>query len=378
MGCFPGGISQRRAAVLMAVAGVAFLVLFRAPSAFALNCTQTGTSGNDSINGTPGADVICGLGGDDTLDGLDGDDTLVGGTGDDTLVGEAGNDHLLGEAGIDSAYGGYSDSRVEELNDDDFISGGPGADYLDGDMGKNTVSYGSSPRVIGTVGSGPGTGVTVDLTTGATAGAGTDAEGDVFADSDEHPGVPSFTVVIGSAFGDSLTARNVTTYLRGGSGDDSLAGRDGSDVLAGGPGADWLDGGPTPNSLSEPSQDKIEYPGSPRVIGTSGAGPGTGVSVNLSTGKGSGAGTDAQGDRYALGTIEYVQGSEFGDRLTGDGLDNLINGLRGVDTLQGRAGDDSLIAHDHTADSKISCGPGVAAAERATFDAGLDPAPISC
>jgi Ca2+-binding RTX toxin-like protein len=60
------------------------------------------------------------------------------------------------------------------------------------------------------------------------------------------------------------------------------------------------------------------------------------VTVNLATGQASGG--FAQGD--TLVDIEAVEGSRHGDRLTGDGAANLLEGGQGDDTLTGGADED--------------------------------------
>ena len=123
--------------------------------------------------GTPGADIWQGGNFGDVVDtGGDGDDTLSGGRGDDEIDGGAGNDTLSGDAGRDGLYGGD---------------------------GIDTASYASS-----------GAGVTVNLATGA--GAGGDAQGDLFGYVEN---------LLGSAFADTLIGDAGNNVLDGGAGDDT-------------------------------------------------------------------------------------------------------------------------------------------------------------
>ena len=133
-------------------------------------------------------------------------------------------------------------------------------------------------------------------------------------------------VINGTSGNDSLvgTAGNGTLIglagmdtLQGLAGDDSLAGGDGIDFLEGGPGDDTLDGGG--------SFDLADYRNS------AGA-----VVVSLATGIATGDGTDT------LVGIEGAIASAFADRLTGDAGDNQFQGLEGVDTIDGGAGNDQL------------------------------------
>ena len=102
-----------------------------------------------------------------------------------------------------------------------------------------------------------------------------------------------------------------------------LFGGAGNDQLQGGLGADLLDGGT--------GVDSARY-------NTSNAA----VTVNLLADTAHGG--DATGD--ALNNIEDVVGSQFGDRLTGDGGANLLDGFTGDDILQGGGGADLLIGGD--------------------------------
>ena len=212
-------------------------------------------------------------------------------------------DILGGTAGPDTING---------LGGDDTLDGSPGADTLDGGSGSDTARYIDSPA-----------GVTIDLSAapdagGYVRGAGGDAEGDRLKNIEE---------LVGSDYGDRLTGDDNVNWFSGLDGDDTLSGSGGDDTLIGGSGADTLDGGP--------GSDIANYMFSP-----------AGVTIDLSAvpdagGYVRGAGGDAEGDR--LKNIERLQGSNYGDRLTGDDNANWFSSLGGDDTLIGGGGDDTLI-----------------------------------
>ena len=108
--------------------------------------------------------------------------------------------------------------------------------------------------------------------------------------------------------------------LSGAQGDDTLNGNGGDDWMEGGSGADQLNGGG--------GRDTAVYVKSPQA-----------VDVDLTTGTGTGG--NAEGDRYD--SIENVQGSDFGDILTGDDGDNRLTGRDGDDQIFGEAGNDTLL-----------------------------------
>lgn len=114
--------------------------------------------------------------------------------------------------------------------------------------------------------------------------------------------------------------------LTGGDGADVLFGEDGDDIIDGGAGDDYLQGGRGDDRISGgDGVDTLTYAGLTR-----------GVVIDLSQGGGEAAG------RQTLSSIENLLGSRWGDRLTGDGLDNLLYGADGDDILIGGAGSDEL------------------------------------
>src|SRR5450830_1684827 len=114
---------------------------------------------------------------------------INGTSGADTLVGTANADELYGFAGNDSLDGGAGN---------DLLDGGAGADVLNGGAGVDTASYVNSTA-----------GVNVNLVTGI--GSGGDAQGDTLI---------AIERVVGSAFGDTLTASTSGQILEGGQGND--------------------------------------------------------------------------------------------------------------------------------------------------------------
>ncbi len=126
----------------------------RARTAFALStgagrtpieCSISGTPGDDVLTGTEYNDVICGFAGDDILLGGGGRDRLLGGVGDDTLRGAQSSDRLFGGAGDDRGFGGSGSDRLFGRSGDDRLFGQVGNDQLNGGPG------------IDRLGGGPGT-----------------------------------------------------------------------------------------------------------------------------------------------------------------------------------------------------------------------------
>ena len=204
--------------------------------------TLNGYDGNDTIDAGTGHDNVSGGNGNDTLDGQDGNDNVFGGRGDDSVTGGNGNDVLKGDAGADILaggngndvlYGGTEDDLLSGAAGDDVIYAGEGVDTING--GVDTMTWHSSQGFLGgdwlsySYISG---GVTVDLTTNATAG---EAAGDTWLGVEHVSGSKGHDTLIGSAT-DGGT-------LKGNGGNDKItAGAASGSVLIGGTGRDLLTG----------------------------------------------------------------------------------------------------------------------------------------
>jgi Ca2+-binding RTX toxin-like protein len=121
----------------------------------------TGGAGNDALWGNQADDILVGNSGDDTLRGQFDNDTLYGGSGNDTLDGGTGSDRLSGGDGIDTAAyeasgeGVYAyldnaamnagDAAGDTYSSIENITGWVYADHLGGNDGDNLLdgSYGS-------------------------------------------------------------------------------------------------------------------------------------------------------------------------------------------------------------------------------------------
>lgn len=121
---------------------------------------------------------------------------------------------------------------------------------------------------------------------------------------------------------DRLLGGGGSDTLDGGSGDDTIKGGNGSDTLTGGFGDDTLDGGK--------GKDTAVYVDAP-----------SGVEVDLAGD--AGGSSSGGGGVDTLTGIENLCGSEFKDRLFGDGGRNVLEGKGGKDLLVGRGGKDELI-----------------------------------
>ena len=230
-------------------------------------------------------------------------------SGPQVSTGAASGDILVS---IRNVIGGTFGDTLAGNGDDNVLTGGRGADTLRGEGGSDTASYSTSNAVQ------------VDLRlNGPQAGTG-DAVGDVLVSienligsrfADTLTGNNQTVSILGAGGNDTLTGGNGANHLDGGIGNDMIFGEGGNDVLTGGASDDMLDGGA--------GYDTASY-----------ADATAGVTVNLAlttqqnTG---GAGRDT------LIAIESVLGSDFADKLTGNGAANTLQGGGGQDTLDGGA-----------------------------------------
>ena len=108
--------------------------------------TFTATQGGNTETLQVVLDVTPAQNGTDT--GGSGDDTLDGGAGNDTVSGGAGNDTLLGGAGKDSINGGTGNDSIDGGLGKDSIAGGKGNDWIDGGADKDTIDGGAGNDTI--------------------------------------------------------------------------------------------------------------------------------------------------------------------------------------------------------------------------------------
>ena len=275
-------------------------------------------------------------------------DRLEGRGGDDRLNGGGGNDVLRGDTGDDDLRGG---------DQNDILFGGEGADIIDGGRGFDFVSY-----------IGAAIGVRIDLLNPSTNTG--EAEGDV---------VVRVENIVGSNNPDYIGAGNVANLIfgRGGGddifgegGDDRIFGEGGNDNIRGGSGDDFIDGGSGRDILNGDRGNDHVVGGADADILIANGGDvldgGRGVDTVTYARSGSGVTVDmidprnnegaASGDTYFR--IENLVGSNFDDVLSGNRVENVIDGRGGDDriistggglpftnTIIGGAGADELIGN---------------------------------
>jgi Ca2+-binding RTX toxin-like protein len=345
--------------------------------------TSVGTGlGNDTLISIENA---IGGGAADNLSGTDGDNRLDGGLGADRMVGRLGNDtyvvdntgdvvvetrnqgtdtvettlaaYVLG-ADVENllyvgggAFAGTGNTLANLLiggagNDD--LNGGRGADTMRGGFGDDTYVVDHPGDIVDEAG---GSGIdTVETTINYTLGA--DFENLALRGSAAISGTGNdlANVMTGNVGDNTLSGLGGDDALGGGMGADKLLGGDGNDVLNGGgwgvaSDSDHLRGGLGDDTYFIHIYDVASEAG------------GGGIDTVKYTG----------GGPYTLGSgLENLIVTLYAGTFTGNSLDNTItassnggpdvlNGMRGNDTLSGRGGADTFVfnsgfGHDRITD----------------------------
>jgi Ca2+-binding RTX toxin-like protein len=342
----------------------------------------TGSAYADRLTGNSRANVLNGGAGVDTMTGGDGSDTYyvrevgdlvietnaTASTGGIDLVRSYLSSYSLGTNVENGRIHSPGEANLTGNSLGNVLYAGVGNNVLDGSTGTDTVSY--AYGVSGT------TGVTVSLALTSAQATGGSA-------SDTLLGIENLT---GSAYADRLIGNNLANVLDGGAGIDTMIGGDGSDTYdvrdlgdlvieinatASTGGIDLvnsylssyslgtnvengrilsfgeanLTGNSRPNTLyagvgnnvldGSTGTDTVSY-----AYGVSGT---TGVTVSLALTSAQDTGGSASD---TLVGIENLTGSAYADRLTGNNLDNVLDGGAGVDTMSGGDGSDTYHVRD--------------------------------
>ncbi|MDY6922951.1 MAG: M10 family metallopeptidase C-terminal domain-containing protein [Pseudomonadota bacterium] len=150
----------------------------------------------------------------------------------------------------------------------------------------------------------------------------------------DNVGIAYGTIIenaVGGSGADAIIGNAVANILTGNAGDDVILGREGNDTLDGGEGNDSLDGGVGADLMTGGAGNDIYVVDdvADRVV------------------EGSGAGTDEVRTSLATYTLQrnfenLVGTASTGQRLNGNGADNVIRAGSGNDRLEGGDGDDYL------------------------------------
>jgi Ca2+-binding RTX toxin-like protein len=283
---------------------------------------------------------------DETLNGNDFNNTLNGDAGDDWLYGNGGRDTLLGTDGNDHLFGGAQNDDLSGGRDSDTLDGGAGDDTMNGASGDDTYWV--------------------------------DSSGDTVTDSSGFDTVRSLTtfrlpagveVLVLQDFAGAIngTGNASDNALRGNERNNTLNGLGGEDLLVGGRGNDTLNGGDQDDVLyGEGDNDTLNGgAGADAMIG--GIGNDTYVVDNAGdrTTEFLNEGTDtvhvfglvnftlfANVENLVLVTGTNGTGNGLPNSITGNLLDNRLDGAGGADSMAGQLGNDTYVV-DNAGDRVI-------------------------
>jgi Ca2+-binding RTX toxin-like protein len=296
---------------------------------------NTGTFGFDtlvSIEGLQGSalgDTLSGNGAGNLLDGRGGDDVLVGRGGYDTLIGGEGNDWLDGGPGLDILDGGEGH---------DLLDGGTGADTMTGGAGDDSYFVDHANDKVVELDNGGIDMITSNLNVLALtdfveilvlAGTATEGTGNAL-DNLIDAGTAGVTLN-GLGGHDTLLGNHLANRLDGGTGNDLLIGAAGEDILIGGMGHDALDGGAGSDTLDGGAGDDIYLLDASDVLIER---RDSGIDAVVVT-----------FENYTLGG--NVEALFLADGIVAGGgniLDNLVVGNQLANVLDGRGGNDDILA----------------------------------
>lgn len=245
-------------------AGVAILRTTNEAGTEAIDLTGGGAA--QSLYGNAGANQLSGAGGDDTLFGLAGNDRLIGGAGTDQLHGGAGDDFIY----------------VNSLTDVVFEAAGEGSD-----------------RVLA--------GANFTLTAGVHV--------EILTTDDNL-----------ATFSYQLNGNELSQYVYGNAGNNTLDGRGGADVLVGLGGDDWLFVDTIGDRVVEAAGG-----GSDRVL----------ASASYTLGSGSFVEKITTSNNLATTAIDLT-GNEIAQYIYGNAGSNVVDGKGGADNLLGLDGADTF------------------------------------
>ncbi|MFE0756486.1 hypothetical protein ACFW16_21165 [Inquilinus sp. NPDC058860] len=174
------------------------------------------------------------------------------------------------------------------------------------------------------------------------------------ASNDLLYGLGGNDLIYGGVGFDEIFGGDGNDVIDGGADLDEIFGGDGNDVIHGGAGPDDLDGGEGDDVVYGDDEDDVIYGGNGNDILVGGAGPDTlaggagidtvrydgttGVRIDLHRARGYYG--DAEGD--VIFGVEIVEGTVFGDNVSGAAASETLRGRDGNDTLYGRGGNDAL------------------------------------
>lgn len=293
--------------------------------------------------------------------GTDGADTLNGTNFDDELNGLGGNDTIRGYPGNDTIDGGDGNDTLYGKGGGAFNLPG-GNDNIVGGAGDDRITFDATDTIHG--GDGKDTGL-VEGTAGVTL---IDSSIEVFTGRQGNDVLRDTTTTQainanGNSGNDTFETGAGNDTLNGHAGDDVLIGNGGNDTLNGSSGADTIIGGPGDDFLTIDGYDVLVEGGPGRdratVLGSADVTLDHKGIETLLGGSGNDTllETDSTYDLFGYGRNgdDVMRGGSGDDTFDGDSGDDILDGNGGDDKLYGDTGADQLRGGDGDDYLEVDC-----------------------
>ncbi|WP_183097160.1 peroxidase family protein [Mesorhizobium sp. YM1C-6-2] len=288
----------------------------------------TGDGDDNRIDGGAGADTMVGLGGDDTYVVDDAGDVVTEALngGSDTIV--ANVENLTLADNVENLVLGDGIAAGNGNGLDNSLTGNAGNNILDGGLGNDTIV------LAGSIQDYTFTYVDANTTTVQSTAGGTDT---LISVERASIGSVVYNLVRGdNAVNAALNGTATADLVLGFDSNDTMRGGNGDDILVGGLGNDSMGGG-AGNDTYVVTQAGDFVTEDPTVVPGSG-----GIDTIVSTvSRNLGAAGQVAGN---VENLTLVGTADING--TGNGLDNVLIGNSGVNTLGGGAGSDTLIGNE--------------------------------
>jgi Ca2+-binding RTX toxin-like protein len=320
------------------------------------NAIDAASSTNNRINadlsqnsltvfGLPSGDVTFNVVNFRNVTGSQGSDTITGNDLDNILKGSGGNDTLTGGDGVDTVDYSQLATSITLQAQGTVNKGVLGTDTVQAETFVGNADFANAIDAA----SSTNNRINADLSQNSLTVFGLPS-GDVTFN------VVNFQDVTGSQVNDIIVGNDLDNILNGSGGNDTLIASAGNDILTGGNGVDTVDYSQLATSITLQAQgfvnkgtlgtDTVQveaFIGNAAFANAIDAASSTNNRINADLSQNSLKvfGLPSGDVTFTVVNFQNVTGSQGSDTITGNNLDNILNGGAGADVLTGSTGNDS-------------------------------------